>query len=183
MLTLASLRDGRNIAEIGTAHGDTTLALARVCSGSRVFTFDVCRELIGATDSPFDHEIMVRGRVGAAIAKAEPQTQSRITSVVAHPSTLRAEFVEHHPYGLVFVDGDHTWRNVIEDTKVAVNCLEDDGILVWDDYTTCNEVRSAVDVVNLRCRDKITHLLDTRLCYVHMDAEKRTAFRAALADL
>lgn len=175
--------NGRALAEIGTNKGYTAVALAKTCPDSMVYTFDICRELVGDTASPCDGEIEVRENVGVAIAGEEPSVRDRIHSIVSHPAFLRGEIVKFKPYGLVFIDGDHTWRSVVEDTKVALDSIEEGGTLVWDDFSWNLEIQSAINIVNMRCGDVITHVRGTRMCYVKLDAKLLRKMRSAVSDL
>ena len=183
ILRLALPYNGRSLAEIGTGHGDTTVALAKACPGSHIFTFDIARELVGVTTSPFDSEIMARHRVGARIAEQVASIRERVTCTIVHPTFLRVRVLASRPYGMLFIDGDHTWRNVIDDTRIALSCVDVDGVIVWDDYTSCPEVRMALDLLNHRCGDQIVHIQQTRLCFVVLNESLIKLLRDVTSDL
>lgn len=184
LLRLADHHNGRQVAEIGTAYGETTIMLARTCPDSIVHTFDVCRELVGQTASPFDFEIMERNQVGSMIQKQPMEVQDRIKMTIAHPILIRGIFREHKPYSVVFIDGDHTWRNVVDDTKVAVDCITADGVIIWDDFwDKCSEVVAAINLINGRIGNKIANVLDTKLCYLTLTPPLLKTLRAAVRDL
>ncbi|MDP2389051.1 MAG: hypothetical protein Q8N52_01890, partial [Acidobacteriota bacterium] len=43
-----------------------------------------------------------------------------------------------------FVDGAHSFEYVKSDTMNAARCCQDDGVIIWDDFTTTREVTNYV---------------------------------------
>jgi predicted O-methyltransferase YrrM len=183
VLRLAMMHNGDHLAEIGTAYGATTVKLAHACPASRVSTFDVCLDLVPNNPSPYAEEVPPRSLAGVQIKEQPIQVRDRITAILEHPSTLRERVRELGPYGMIFIDGDHTWRSLIEDTRVALECVTPGSTIVWDDYTTSGEIHAALDIINHRCWDRVVYVNKTRLCYASMDEDLLPQMRKAVVDL
>jgi hypothetical protein len=185
LLTLAVRRQPRKILEMFTAYGHTACALAAACTTSEVFAFDVAKELGGYdAHSPFVGEVMSQKDVGSAILNAPEAVRSRIRLTVRNGLELADHIRVSGPYELVFVDGDHTWRHVADDTKLALELASDDAVIVWDDYSSgCPEVARFIDTLNGRSGDPVILVGGTRIGYTILNEEKRRTMRSAISDL
>ena len=149
-------QDAAPCFEIGTAAGNTTVQLASN-TGQVVYTLDL-----------------------ADAADAQPTLTRLGSDDVVRASRVRAEFIRRNPrtnivemtgdsaafdftpflgrIGLFFVDGAHSLEYVRHDSANAARCCRDDGLIVWDDFTTTREVtqfvmdlrRSGAEVFGLR---------------------------------
>lgn len=128
LLTLASIcraRSPQRIMEIGTYTGESTFTMA-MNSGEdcEIFTLDL----------PLD-EVPPMGRGGYEIGKDFIGTQeaSRIRQLHG-----RSETFDFSPYygtmDLVFVDADHSFDAVKNDTLKALKLVRNGGLIIWDDY-------------------------------------------------
>lgn len=128
--------------EIGTAAGNTTVQLA-TNTAQTVYTLDL-----------------------ADAADAQPSLARLGSDDVVRASRVRAEFIRRNPrpnivemtgdsaafdftpfhgrIGLFFVDGAHSLEYVRKDTANAARCCREDGLIVWDDFTTTREVTGFV---------------------------------------
>gem|GEM_PF-4427408 len=41
-------------------------------------------------------------------------------------------------FDMIFIDGDHSYEGVTNDTKNTLTKLKDDGIIIWDDVDNCH---------------------------------------------
>lgn len=186
LMCLARWRAAPRVAELYTAFGHTALALASASPGSSVAAFDTCLEAGGwDAASPFHHEVIPRARVGESLQSAPDDVRCRVELVVGDARSLPAEVLKRGPYGLVFVDGDHTWPSVLSDTRLALLSIEGAvGVIVWDDYWAfCPEVQAAIDALNRRIGDRIRLVEGTRVCYAVVDPPLRAAALAAVESL
>jgi predicted O-methyltransferase YrrM len=185
LLTLCGKHDPVRILEISTAYGHTSVAIVRSISHARVYTFDVCKEYGGYdSHSPYVHEIMSKDEVGSVIRALQDDSRERIDSVVARAGDLPYEIRLRAPYELAFVDGDHTWRRVVNDTKLALETLTDTGTIVWDDYQEpCPEIIHFIELMNWRTGGLITLVEETRMGYTILTKEKKAKLASALSDL
>lgn len=138
----------RNIFEIGTFRGRTTLNLALNCpSDCRVFTLDLPpqeRPRVQIVTNRADAQIMERSLTGIDYqGKAE---SAKITQLLGNSQ----EF-DFSPYfgkmDLVFVDGAHHYEAVLSDTRNALRMVSPRGVVLWHDfanYGDYNDVTRAV---------------------------------------
>lgn len=186
LMCLARWRAAPRVAELYTAFGHTAVALASAAPASAVLAFDTCLEMGGWDPrSPFHGEVLPRERVGESIASAADDVRRRVELVVGNARGLAAEVLRRGPYGLVFVDGDHTWPAVLSDTMLALLSLESiQGVVVWDDYwPACPEVQAALDAINRRAGDAIRLVDGTRVAYALVDQAVRASMLSAVESL
>lgn len=185
LLTLAHWRRPQRVLEMYTAYGHSALALASVCPEAQIFTFDVCKEMGGHdVRSPFVNEVASIEEVGSAIREAPEELSSRIVTSVRHAADLPAEIALHAPYQVTYVDGDHTWRRVVEDTKTALRFTENTGVIVWDDYwEVCREVLRFIEVLSDRVEGAFSTVDGCHNCFVVLDEKKRRELLNAVSDL
>lgn len=184
--TLAKFVKPLRAVEIGTAYGHTAAAIAIACPDAKVDTFDVCRENAGETASPFDREILPRDRVGKVILEQSEEIRSRVRSHILTPVLHGQSLLEIATFRRIqfaFIDGDHTWRNVVADTRAVLDRISSDGVIVWDDYSTVREVGAFIDILNGRTGNRITAVKATRCCYIHLVEGQREALLDASRDL
>lgn len=183
VLRLAKSRDGAPIAEVGTALGDTTVKLAQTCPSSEVFTYDIYREAV-VKPSPFFNEVPAKHEGGIRILEQAAPVRSRIHQVQEKPDIVRVKILENGPYGMAYIDGEHTWRAVIEDTRVVLRSMSVNGIVAWDDFQQeIPEVMAAINVINIRCGDIITNVHNTRVCFIVLAEGIRERMLEAMEDL
>jgi hypothetical protein len=185
LLTLAEsiIRPKKRVLEMYCNLGNTAVALASIPSAPEVFAFDVCQEL---EVFPLDRsgEVALRKDVGSVIAQVQPSVRKRITFEVSGASDLKSLYGKFAPYDLVHVDGNHTWRGVAADTKLAVQFVTDCGVIVWDDYWDfCPEVISYVNVLNRRIGDRIVWVEETRMCFIQLQEGEKSILEKAVCDL
>jgi len=176
---LAFASKAKRAVEIGTANGHTTVALARTLPDAEIITFGTTRELAGHNDSEFDREIFPKEKQGAYIRQQSPEIQKRITAVVGKPRPRQSLLDFYGKIRFAYIDGDHRWEAVAEDTKAVLRKCYDDAIIVWDDYGFHYEVREFINVLNRRAGDLICEVERTRIVFVQLDAEKLKVLRAA----
>lgn len=141
----------RNVLEIGTADGSTTLALAaNLEEGGMVTTIDLPADFDAARDRDAlafpDEPINLTSRQHVGRQFASDPLACRIRQVFgdsAHVdwSTLGG------PFDLIFIDGCHTAAYVAADTTNALKHLATPGAIVWHDYGLYEDVSTVVDGV------------------------------------
>jgi hypothetical protein len=114
LLNLAKGRKAKRILEIGTYRARTTHALHLNCPDSEIVSYD-----IQVLDSPF--------RQALSLA---PKVQLRHASFVASAAALRRE----PKFDLIFVDGSHEFQHVLDDSRLSLELIAPEGIVVWHDY-------------------------------------------------
>ena len=118
---IAKALNARRIFEIGTYRGQTTCALAQVCPEAEVFTLNLPPEA-DPRYAPF---------LGWYIRKSP--FRDRIHQLFSNSFSF-----DTTPYrksmDLVFIDGDHSYDAVKNDTQKALELLRPGGILLWHDF-------------------------------------------------
>jgi hypothetical protein len=111
----------RRIFEIGTYRGQTTCALAEVCPEAEIFTLNLPPEA-DTRYAPF---------LGWYIRRSP--FQKRIRQLFCD-----SRLFDTGPYrgsmDLVFVDGDHSYDAVKNDTAKALELLRPGGVVIWHDF-------------------------------------------------
>lgn len=111
--------------EIGTWQGES------ICNVSRY-----AKECVSISLS----EDQVRKRYGERYAQVinyycKKQDRENITLIGADSKTFDFSSL-NKKFDLIFIDGDHSYEGIINDTKKALSCVRDsNSIIVWHDYT------------------------------------------------
>lgn len=133
LCNLAKGRKARRILEVGTYRARTTYALLLNCPEAAIVSYDIV-----TLDSPYRRELLKAGNVSL-----------RHASFAASVATLRQEA----PFDFIFVDGSHWFKDVIEDSRLALELVAENGLIVWHDYRLNNyhtkelRVPEALDVI------------------------------------
>ena len=138
LASVARSRGPRPCFEIGTAAGNTTVLLAANTT-AEVYTLDL-------PDSAASVPALTRLGSDDAVRSS----RKRAEFISRHPQANIVELVGdsagfdytcyHDRIGLFFVDGAHSHEYVKSDTMNAAWCCHDDGVIVWDDFTTTRDV-------------------------------------------
>jgi predicted O-methyltransferase YrrM len=129
---LAELAAGRDVLEIGSAYGFSACVMA--LAGAKHVTAVDPHTWLGS------HEAMVSNLDKAGVAESVTIVRD------ASPAALAGL----GPFGLVFVDGDHSAEAVAADVAAARAALDDGGVLAVHDYgedCCCPGVRAALDIL------------------------------------
>ena len=155
---LCLARGATRIVEFGTAHGRTTLALARTCPTARIVTVDVDQAFV-SSDAYQHSDTRPRWDVGSAFSN-EPECE-RITQVWTNPDPMVPHDVSTMALGgscdLAYVDSLHTYEGVKRDTEAALALQA--RVIVWDD------VRSGGVPEFLATWPGVVHVGGTRLSF------------------
>ena len=129
----------RRIFEFGTFDGRTTLHLAlNSPADAQVTTIDIVR---GSFDFGADTPYFKKVTVGECFA--DSPVGGKITMLTADTRKLDVA-----PYrgqqDLVFVDADHFYDGVINDSHKAFEMVRPGGVIVWHDYLMIDDVTRAL---------------------------------------
>jgi len=152
--------------EIGTLRGESILNISQIA--------DECVSV-----SLSDEEMKQRGwpenylKNNGFFLHAVP----RLTRIGQDSSTL--DFSTLGKFDLVFIDGDHSYKGVLVDTRNAFSVLRDENsIIVWHDYgleykiPRWSVMRAILDAAPERERRRIYHVSNT-LCAIYVRGELR----------
>jgi hypothetical protein len=130
-----TLQKGK-IAEVGVAFGDFTKFLLEELQPSRFDVYDVFTLNDNAWMNGLSCAEVLKGRSHLDFFQdrfAPYVASGTLKSIVGDSSTnLKKSRVK---YDMIYIDGDHSYQGVKHDADVAVNCLADDGVLIFNDYT------------------------------------------------
>ena len=155
------------IFEIGTFMGKTTYHLAANSPDqAQVFTLDLPQENFEQTvaQNPYDMNLLHEGKrheVGYYF-KNTP-FQSKITQILCDSKSFD-ETPYAHSIDMIFVDADHTYPSVINDTQKALRMLRNDEsgkVILWHDLRQRSDVERGI--LELCDRDKVRHIEGTML--------------------
>lgn len=118
---MASAANAKRIFEFGTYRGQTTCGLAAVCKDAQIYTLNL----------PPDDDPRYAPFIGMYIARSPDR--DRITQIFSDSRTFdTTPYRESMDY--IFIDGDHSYEGVKNDTEKALQLLKPGGIIVWHDY-------------------------------------------------
>lgn len=139
LMNLIPKLENKNILEIGTFEGRTTLNIAKNTKAN-VYTIDLPQNKINQTRDKFV--------VGKHFKQLNLKNLKQLSG-----SSLDFDYKKLNvSFDFIFVDGCHEYENAYGDTLNAFNNLNKGGILLWHDYTfnmTKNGIVSALDKLNL----------------------------------
>jgi len=118
---MASASNAKKIFEFGTYRGQTTCGLAAVCQDAQVYSLNL----------PPEADPRYAPYIGMYI-KDSPD-RDRINQIFSDSRTFDTQ-----PYrqlmDYIFIDADHSYEGVKNDTEKALQLLKPGGVIVWHDY-------------------------------------------------
>lgn len=142
LASVARSRGTRPCFEIGTASGNTTVLFAANME-ENVYTLDL-------PDSDEWEPTLTRLGSDDAVRKSRKRAEfieknSRTNIVELIGDSAKFDYRDYHDrIGLFFVDGAHSVEYVKSDTMNAAWCCCEDGVIVWDDFTTTRDVTNYI---------------------------------------
>jgi len=137
----------KNIFEIGTYQGNTTLQLAANSPGdARITTLDLpskWNEDKRAITTPENFK-NVTDRMTIGVQYKETSYAGKINQIFADSANMNWSELPG-PFDFIFIDGCHYYEYVKKDTENALGALRPGGIVVWHDYGMIKDVSRAVD--------------------------------------
>lgn len=122
------------ILEIGTLYGRTTLNLAmNATEAARIWTVDLGAAEIAIGKQQADVGMKFRNTPFAG----------QITQIIHDSRTLDLDPL--WPLDLVFIDGDHRYQTVKQDTLKCLPAIRSGGVLAWHDYGLSEDVTVWLD--------------------------------------
>jgi predicted O-methyltransferase YrrM len=118
---MASAANAKRIFEFGTYRGQTTCGLATLCKDAQIYTLNL----------PPENDPRYATYIGMYIATSPDR--DRITQIYHDSRTFdTTPYRESMDY--IFIDGDHSYEGVKNDTEKALQLLKPGGVIVWHDY-------------------------------------------------
>ena len=132
LATLCSLKDPKNIFEIGTFEGYSTSILAMNAPKSRIYTLDLSPDI---KKTKFDIGKLNRKYtpIKRKISFLSTKYSHRIKRLFGDSATFDfSKFKDKMDF--VFIDGAHTYEYTKNDTEKALEITKNKGVLVWHDF-------------------------------------------------
>ena len=136
----------KDIFEFGTFDGRTALNLAaNAGADARVFTLDLPAGEQSATSAPLHpHEMRYAESQVSGARYRGTDAEGRITQLYGDSGSF--DFSPYHgAMDLVFVDGSHAYRYVVNDSLHALEMLKPGGTILWHDYARWDDVTRALN--------------------------------------
>lgn len=152
------------IFEIGSFEGLGSLVMCNNCINETLYTLDLPLENNNiANISKFaikDHSIGAKSyQSGKFFDKIRPDV------AIKHLYDDSWNFDYSPFYNLIdffFIDGAHTSRYVIKDTLNAIQCIRNDGIIVWHDVKNSQVLNPILRIASYL---KICHVVHSNICF------------------
>lgn len=142
--------NAKNIFEFGTYMGRTTYNFAKISPHVKVTTIDLPKEYKSDT---WPH----LGNVFRGTKENEKITQ------VLTDSFKFNEIKYKNKMDFIWIDGDHSYEGVKNDTEKAFNMLKKNGIIMWHDYGPSNKNGLPKYIKNLSNKYPLFHIKKTSL--------------------
>lgn len=141
--------------EIGCLYGETTQYLLNYFPNLKLIGIDPYEDY-----EDWNHNLSNRNKEIDILAKRVNKYKDRFallktTSDKAHP------FLANDSFDFVFIDGLHTYDQVLKDCKNYYSKIKSGGILAGHDYYVIEEVRNAVHVFATECGISIDNIKHT----------------------
>jgi len=114
LLGAAKARSARRILEVGTFRARSTYALHLNCPDAHIISYDV----------------QVLPSLYRTALENNARVELRHSSFSASAAALKSE----RPFGFIFIDGAHDIRSVRDDSQLALEIVDPNGIVIWHDY-------------------------------------------------
>jgi predicted O-methyltransferase YrrM len=118
---MANIVEAKKIFEFGTYRGQTTCGLASVCKEAHIYTLNL----------PIEDDPRYAPFIGMYINQS--LDRDRITQIYCDSKTFDTSSLRG-AIDYIFIDGDHSYEGVKNDTEKALEMLKPGGLIVWHDY-------------------------------------------------
>ena len=130
----------KNILELGTSLGVSTLYLAKADTNSRVFTFEGCPETAKIAQQNFD----------------KLNTENIILTLGDFKSTLTDKLKKIQNIDLAFIDGNHQEKPTIDYFKQCLKYSNNSTIFIFDDIHWSKGMENAWDYIKAHQKTTLT---------------------------
>ena len=139
--------NAKNILEIGTFDGKTTLNIAEnTADDAMITTVDLPEDWDGKMEIkiPQIYNNVTDSSITGIMFKKSRKHSKKITSVYCDSAKLEFDKL-NAPFDLVFIDGCHYYDYVKTDSENAFKHTTPEGVIIWHDYGMIKDISRAVD--------------------------------------
>jgi predicted O-methyltransferase YrrM len=127
MFRLCTYLRSKTIIELGTSLGLTSLYFSYTDAHSRVFTLEGSVELVNFSKTLF-----------------KQQERANITSIAGNfDETLPTLLADINSFDLLYIDGNHTYEATLRYFKIALEKINSDSVIIFDDIYWSKEMTKA----------------------------------------
>jgi len=125
LASLIASRKPKHLLELGTCDGNTTLQMAlNTSDDAKVHTLDLPSEALGYI--PYDSP---RRRY------ENTPVEEKIMQHIGDSTEIDfSQFSKHGPIDFIFIDANHDYEFVKNDTLKSLKILSENGVILWHDY-------------------------------------------------
>ena len=168
LATAATLvQPGRDVVEIGTFDGRTTLNLViNTRPDVIVNTLDLPPETETQFDlHPSERRFVEKPKPGARFRAAQAPWSGRAAQIRQHlgDSATYDFSALYGRAGLVFVDGSHAYEYALADSETAFRLVAPHGVVIWHDYGVWDGVTRALEEIEAARKLGLRHIRGTSL--------------------
>jgi predicted O-methyltransferase YrrM len=137
--------------EVGTHLGYTTRILAEKFPEMAIVTVDP-GDQVPEDDRPDNQrgEYLPQERIGELV-----RDKPNVTVVKRFFHEI--DWSRHDAFEMIFVDGNHTLKDVLRDSRLALRLVTDPGVVIWHDFNNVADVNLALEQLHL----------STPICSIH----------------
>jgi predicted O-methyltransferase YrrM len=155
ILSLIKYHKPKNLLEIGTHYGHTTKIISDKFPELKITTIDPGDKVQFADRSHIQQqEYLSQDEIGKMFRGNE------------NINLIKEDFHQidfKETFDFIFIDGDHTYPAVINDTKKSLSLLNPKGVIIWHDWENVKDVNAALNEFNLP--NPIVYLHNTWIAY------------------
>ena len=120
------------IFEIGTYLGVTSDFFLQLLSDCRVVSIAYVNRKWNIFRDRHNNSGLPRKQIGSCV---QQRRRCRFTQLIGDSHKLRADDLlkEYGHFDLVFIDGDHSYEGVLQDTKLVREIIGECGVICWHD--------------------------------------------------
>jgi len=152
----------KHILEIGTCDGATTLNMAINNKEAVIFTIDLPLDQTETSLPGSDLDLINSRQVGKAFF-SKPEA-GRITQILCDSAKYNYATIGVS-FGLIFIDGSHTYEYVKNDTEKTMPFLAPSGVMLWHDCCAMGKNYGVYKYLSQHLKDKVNIIEGTTLAY------------------
>ena len=152
----------KNIFEIGTFTGNTSDFFLSLLPETEVVSIAYCNPRWSWLRKKYNNSHLPKSKIGAHV---QSDHRHRFTQLLGDSHNLNPNSLikKYGKFDLVFIDGDHSAEGVRLDTILAMQLVDQDGIVCWHD---ANPKEKYMDVRLYLETDTAFHALATEANYI-----------------
>jgi len=140
----------RRIFEIGTFLGITSNFLLELLPETQVVSIAYVNQKWNLFRSRYNNSSLQMREIGSQV---RPKNRPRFRQLYGDSHQLQAETLirKFGQFDMIFIDGDHTYQGVKQDTELCLQLLAPGGALCWHDANPCEKYLDVRNYLEQEC--------------------------------